>query len=269
MIFCIDCRNRAIRSTRDAAKAALEGIAKGTNVTAADLAKEALVPPATQAPGANPQPGIQKFGGNIQLGGGIRIIGPAAGGNIQILPGGNLQPVPGGAIQVFRIQANANNGNRNIDVNDNGKKVHIHEDQNGLEVRVTEKVNGQDKIDTFKAKDAAELKQKSPEASKLYEKYGQNGVGAIQIQAQAIGVPNFGPAIPAIPLIPAAPIQAAGGVGDKEAGKQIDEARKLIAEATDGLKKSAPQGNESLQKAIDKLDEATRKLDDAHQKLGR
>jgi len=260
-------------STRDAAKAALEGIAKGTNATAADLAKEALAPPANQTPGTNLQPGIRKFGGNIQLGGGIQIIGPAAGGNIQILPGGNFQPVPGGAIQVFRIQANANNGTRNIDVDDNGKKVHIHEDQNGLEVHVTEKVNGQEKTDTFKAKDAAELKQKSPEASKLYEKYGQNGAGAIQIQAQAIGVPNFGPAIPAIPairLVPnVAPIPAAGGVGDKEASKQIDEARKLIAEATDGLKNNAPQGNESLQKAIDKLDEATRKLDDAHQKLGR
>jgi hypothetical protein len=260
-------------STRDAAKAALEGISKGTNGTAADLAKEALAPPANQTAGGNFQPGIQKFGGNIQLGGGIRIIGPAAGGNIQILPGGNLQPVPGGAIQVFRIQANANNGNRNIDVDDNGKKVHIHEDQNGLEVRVTEKVNGQEKTDTFKAKDAAELKQKSPEASKLYEKYGQNGAGAIQIQAQAIGVPNFAPAIPAIPLIPlvpnAVPIQATRDTGDKEAGKQIDEARKLIAEATDGLKKHAPQGNESLQKAIDKLDEAARKLDDANQKLGR
>jgi hypothetical protein len=258
-------------STRDAAKAALEKISAGTNATAADLAKEALAPP----PAANPQPGVQNLGGNIQLGGRIRIIGPGAGGNIQILPGGNLQLVPGGGIQVFRIQANANNGNQTIDVDDNGKKVHIQEDQNGLEVRVTEKVNGQDKTDTFKAKDAAELKQKFPEANKLYEKYGQNGAGALQIRAQAIA-PIFAPIIPAIPAAPnAVPLPAGPGAGDKEAADQIDEARKLIAEATDGLKKNvadapgnaAPQANDSLRKAIKELDEAGQKLDEAHRKL--
>ena len=187
---------------------------------------------------------------------------------IQILPGGNLQPVPGGAIQVFRIQANANNGNR-TSTSTKRQESPYPARQNGIEVRVTEKVNGQDKTDTFKAKNAAELKQKSPEANKLYEKYGQNGTGAIQIQAQAIGVPNFGPAIPAIPLIPLVPNAAQLGQAGESATRTNDEARKLIAEATDGLKKNAPQGNESLQKAIDKLDEATRKLDDAHQKLGR
>jgi hypothetical protein len=250
-------------ATREAAKASLEKLAQGTNATAAGLAKEALAPPRSP----NAQPGAPNIGGNIQLGGGgIQIFGGGIGGNIQIAPGG------GGAIQVFRIQANANGGNRSIDVDDNGKKVHIQEDQNGLEVRVTEKVNGQDKTDTFKAKNAAELKQKFPEAHKLYEKYGQNGIGNIQIQALPIRpVPGFGPAIPAVPIAPnAIPHRGARRAIEKEAADQIDEARKLIAEATDNLKKNAtPQGNDSTQKAIEKLDEAGQKLDEAHQKLGR
>ena len=172
---------------------------------------------------------------------------------------------------MFRIQANANGGNRSIDVDDNGKKVHIQEDQNGIEVRVTEKVNGQDKTDTFKAKDAAELKQKFPDAHKLYEKYGQNGVGDIQIQAQAIGVPNFGPAIPAIPIAPnAVPHRGARRAIEKEAADQIDEARKLIAEATDNLKKNAPSARKRLAAEGDRKARRGRaKLDEAHRKLGR
>lgn len=264
-------------STREAAKAALEKLSKGTNATAAELAKEALTP----APSPNAQPGPGIIGNNIQVGGNIRIVVGGAG-NI----GGNIQLVPGGAVQVFQIRANANNGNRTVDVDDNGKKVHIHEDQNGIEVRVTEKVNGQDKTDTFKAKNAAELKQKSPEGYKLYDKYGQNQInGGIQVQAGAAGgqiiggiggriapQPNIRLApLPGVPLAqgalkPIAPAQSP----DKNAAEQIEEARKLIAEATDGLKKSAsPQDNESVQKAIDKLDEARQKLDEAHQKLDR
>ena len=166
-------------ATRDAAKAALEKLAQGSHAEAARLAKEALTPP-QQSPGAVPGGpnfggGIQ-FGGNIQLGnGGIIQIQP--GGNIQIGPGGNGQPMPGG-IQVFRIQANAAGGNRTVDVDDNGKKVHIQEDQNGIEVSVTEKVNGQDKTDKFKAKDADELKKKFPEAHKLYENTRRTGASA-------------------------------------------------------------------------------------------
>ncbi|HEX3998142.1 MAG TPA: hypothetical protein VHX65_06300 [Pirellulales bacterium] len=262
-------------ATRDAAKAALEKLADGPHAAAAGLAKSALAPP----PSPNAQPGGPNIGGQIRIGGNIQFGGGGniqilPGGNIQILPGGNMQP--GGAIQVFRIQANAGNGNRTVDVDDNGKKVHIQEDQNGIEVRVTEKVNGQDKTDTFKAKDAAELKQKSPEAHKLYEKYGQNGVGGLQIQAQVGGpVPNFAP-----PIAPLGPAPRAVPLGrkssDKEAGEQIDQARKLIAEATDHLKKNgarignaAPQKDSDLDRAIEKLDEANQKLEEARQKLDR
>jgi hypothetical protein len=53
---------------------------------------------------------------------------------------------------------------------DNGKKIQIDEDpQNGLRMRVSEKVNGVLTEKSYQAKDADELKQKSPDAHKMYE----------------------------------------------------------------------------------------------------
>lgn len=273
--------------TRDAAKTALEKLAHGSRAAAANLATEAL---SQQSPSA--QPNAPNFGpnigGNIRFGGGI-AVGP--GGNIQLLPGGNFQlqpggigqlpggngqPIGGGNIQVFQLQANGVNGSRSVDVDDNGKKIHIDEDQNGIELRVTEKVNGQDKTQTYKAKDAAELKKKSPEAAKLYEQYSQNGAaGGIQIQAQIGGLPNFGaPFPPPQPIIHGvAPVPPAQKSSVKEIADKIDEARKLIGDATDNLKetlkKETSKKTEDLQNAIDKLDEATQRLDDAQRKLDR
>ena len=57
---------------------------------------------------------------------------------------------------MIRVQANGN-GNKSIEVNENGKKTHIEKDQNGIEVKVTETVNGKEKTDTYKAKDEDEL----------------------------------------------------------------------------------------------------------------
>jgi hypothetical protein len=140
------------KETHEAANDVLERLAKSESAAAVP-AKQALAPaPAANPPVANPAI-IRGFGG---FGGGF-------GGNIQIVPGG---AIPAGGMQVFRIQANGANANRVADVDENGKRTHIEEDQNGIEVKVTEKVNGQDKTDTFKAKDADELKKKFPEAHK-------------------------------------------------------------------------------------------------------
>jgi hypothetical protein len=193
--------------TREAAKAALEKLSKGDN-SAASQAREALAPP--PAPQQQPQYGIKMRGG-------------FGGGGIQIGIGGQIQAVPGGG-QVFRIQQRVAAGATTTEVDANGKKIKIEKDANGgIEMRVTEKVNGQDKTDTYKAKDADELKKKSPEAYKLYEKYGQQGqagviLGNIQIQGIAVPIGQIqGIAIPvgpiqgiAVPIqqVPAIPLQA-------------------------------------------------------------
>ena len=53
---------------------------------------------------------------------------------------------------------------------DNGKKIQIDEDpQNGIRMCVTEKVTGVWTIKSYQAKDADELKQKSPDVHNMYE----------------------------------------------------------------------------------------------------
>ena len=71
----------------------------------------------------------------------------------------------GGQIQ---MEAFANGqGTRDMTVNENGFKVHIHEDNSGLKMEVTDKGETRE----YAAKNAAELKEKEPEAFKIYEKY--------------------------------------------------------------------------------------------------
>ena len=80
--------------TREAAKAALEKLAKGDN-SAASQAREALAPP----PAETPKPRYaQPFRGQI---------GGFGGGGIQIGINGQIQAVPGGAIRVIQIQQSA------------------------------------------------------------------------------------------------------------------------------------------------------------------
>ncbi len=247
--------------THDSAKDALERVAKGDNA-AANAAREALKP----AP--QPQPAFAP--NNIR-------------GNLRIMPGGNLQLLPAGGMQVIRVQANANgNGKSTTEVQENGKKVHIEQDQNGIELKVTENVNGVDKTDTFKAKDADDLKKQSAEAFKLYQKYGQNanGFGAVQIQiqggqiqlgggAQAIPGLQLNPQfIPAIPLVPAKPAPTPAEAR-KQAALQVGEVRKQIAETIDNLKKNGGNGGdaEALKANVQQLEEAVRRLEETQAKL--
>jgi hypothetical protein len=240
----------ADNETKQAAKDALERLSKSQSPAAAP-AKEALAPPPAPPVNQNPLALIRGFGGpgfgNLQI----------QGGNIQIVPNG----IPAGGLQVFRIQANlGGNGNRTTDVNENGKKIHIQDDQNGIEIKVSENVNGKDKTETFKAKDADELKKKSPEAHKLYEKY-MNGPGVGNIQIQALPLPGgFQPIAP----------QPQNTDAAKAAAQQIAEAQKRIAEAADNLRKNAggaPNGDD-LKRALDQLDEARKELEGARGKLG-
>ena len=248
----------------EAAKQALEELAKGDNA-AASRAREALAPP--------PAPQAQNPGIPFGPGG---IIVP--GGGIQIgINGGNIQFGAAGGAQVIRMRTKIANGTTTTEVEENGKKVKIENDpNNGIEINVTEKVNGQDKTDTYKAKDADELKKKSPQAYKLYERYGQRagGFGNIQIQAQAIPVP-FGvpPGIP-MPAIPqnAFPRNAQLGEALKDAARQVEDARKLVADATDQLKQvgqPADAAEAAKQKALGELEDALNKLEAAEQKLKR
>ena len=97
---------------------------------------------------------------------GFRIInGGGMAGQIQIR--GDMVQMRADMMQII----NNNNGAvREITSVENGRSVRIHEDRNGVAVTVT--VEG--KVDRFEAKNAEELKTKSPEAYKWYEKYAGN-----------------------------------------------------------------------------------------------
>ncbi len=101
--------------------------------------------------------------------------------------------VIGGAGNNIQVQMKNVNGNREIQVVENGRKIEIS-DTNGknIKVRVTETVNGQEKTRTIEAEDADDLKKKDAEAAGMYEKYGggKNGIkligGGARIQLQGI-----------------------------------------------------------------------------------
>ena len=99
----------------------------------------------------------------------------------------NVQ-VNGGANQ--RVQIRIINGDRTIEVQTGDEKIEIR-DKNGKEIELkhTRPVDGKAKTDEYKAADLDDLKQKHPDAAKLYEKYapgnGLAGGVAAQIQIQA------------------------------------------------------------------------------------
>ena len=142
----------ANENLKTAAKAALKKISVVEQGVGPRLAREALAPP---APRPEPVP---------------RQVAPG----IRIVPQIQLQ-VQGGA---QGIKMRNVNGIKDIEVTENGRKVKIHDDPNqGIKVEIIETKEGKLVTRAFKAKNADELKKKSPEAHKLYEKYFKGGAG--------------------------------------------------------------------------------------------
>jgi hypothetical protein len=176
------------QATRDAAKEALEKMAKSDRPAAARRAEQILKPA--------PKPTDPNMGG-LFFGGGMGVVQ----GNIQVMA------VGGGGIKKMSVKTV--NGVRDIEAEENGKTVKIHDDpQQGIKIEATSKKDGKDVTEKYEAKDADELKKKHPEGYKLYEQYGKNQGGQVQIQ---VGVGNLqvGPAVPVPAPAPAAPVPGA------------------------------------------------------------
>jgi hypothetical protein len=168
-------------STKTAAKEALQKIAGSDHASAARRAKEALSPP-------KPTPPVP----NIQLGPIVPNL-PVGQQRIQV----QIQVNAFGGNQTRRIQIN--NGVKQTEVTDKDLKVKITEDaQGGIQMDVTRKKDGKETTEKYSAKTADELKKKHPDAGKLYEKYGQQLGGGIQIRA----LPAVHGAAPPIPVQP-------------------------------------------------------------------
>ena len=238
-------------ATKAAAKETLERLAKNNDGTLAKRAGEILSPP---KPAPQVPPGI--------------VPGRIGGAQIQI-------QVVGGAGGNSKRSMKDVNGVKEIEVEENGKKVKINDDPaKGIKLEVTETKDGKETTQKYEAKDAAELKAKHPEAHKHYEEYSKQPAG-IQIRGFAVpGVLPPGALPPGFPALPGAP----GGVkiprikilrpDDLEAAKNnADSALKELDSALKTLKE-AKSDNDELKKAQEQLEAAKKQVEELKAKLG-
>jgi hypothetical protein len=113
-------------------------------------------------------------------------VGRAAVGGGVIAGGGGV--IGGGGN--FQIRTKIENGNRETEVDDNGRKISI-KDVNGSDIRmkVTETVEGKEQTKEYSAKDLEELRKTHPEAAKIYEQYSGQGNGAFRIFGKLQALP--------------------------------------------------------------------------------
>ncbi len=222
-------------ATAKAAKDGLEQLKSSDRKFVARLAESALEEEAP-APAINPLGGI----------GGARIViqQNAIGGNV-------------------RIQQRVVNGQREIDVVENGTKVKIR-DTNGknivVEVEKPAAAGQQAETKKYEAEDADDLKKKHPEAAKLYEKYAGAGNRFRAIQFRRLNVQPGFPNVRPVP-VPALPrIRQRAFVPQRDAKAALDE----INEAIDELQKLKQQDGVPA----DAIDEAVKRLEGAKQRLG-
>ena len=238
---CVDILNNHLKSANKniqaAAKSALEKISVVEQGVGPRLAREALAPP-------KPLPGQAVPG-------------------IRILPQIQLQ-IQGGA---QGIKMRNVNGVKDVEVTENGRKVKIHDDPNqGIKVEIIETKEGKPVSRVFQAKNADELKKKSPEAHKLYEKYAKGGAGNIQLgnlQIQGnifppIQIPRFN--------VPAVPQQIPANIQRRVTEFQLKQIEGMIQSIQKQLQGNgadtgpAKESLEHLKKALDEIKQAREKM---------
>ena len=231
----------ANKNLQEAAKAALKEISVVEQGVGPRLARQALAPPKPR-----PQP----------------IPGQAAPG-IRILPQIQLQ-IQGGA---QGIKMRNVNGVKDVEVTENGRKVKIHDDPDlGIKVEIIETKEGKPVSRVFKAKNADELKKKSPEAHKLYEKYAKGGAGNIQLgnlQIQGnILPPNQIPRF----NVPGVPQQIPANMQRRVAEFQLKQIEGMIQSIQKRLQGNgadagpAKETLEHLKKALEEIKQAREKM---------
>ena len=220
--------------TKDAARTALETIAKSDRPAAASRAQELLKPQPEQMPG-----GMRGFNfGQIRIG-----VGGGGG------PGG------GSGHRSMKIV----NGVKEIEAEENGKKVKIVDDpQQGISIEATTEKDGKDVTDKYQAKDAKELEKKHPEGYKLYKEYAENqaagGMGVFQFQLNQGGLPLAPAPAPAMSLDIVA-MRMRSLMRQIEALSKDDSLKAAPQPAKDALKKQIGDMKQQLSDLQKKLDE--------------
>ncbi len=222
-------------STRAVAKEALEKIAKCDRPAAASAAAEALKSPPPNQP-------------TTPLQGGIQIDGQF-----------NFQP---GGVRSRQFSMRGVNGVKEYDIREDNRTIKIVDDPaNGIKIEVTEKKDGKDETKKYEAKNADELKEKHPDAFKIYEENTKQPTG-IRIFG---GQNPFDGVRPAPPPIPRAILNIFG----REFAEPLDRANEQLNDAGKLIKKRLEKDgkNDDLAKALEQLEEAKKQLDEVRAKL--
>ncbi len=210
-------------ATKQAAKEALEKIAKSSPDRAARRAANILKPPATPQDEA------------AQLARG-RIM------RFRALQGGAMVQ-RGRSVRVSTDR----NGVKTIDVKEANRTVKLVESpQQGITLTITETKNGKPQVKVYQAKDGAELKKKDAGAFKVYEETRKFG-GLPRIQIQIGGFPGVLPP-PAIPQRKPRPTQLKA-VADK------------LRSSIEKLEKSDLDDRKALERAIAELRSVQQQLE--------
>ena len=100
---------------------------------------------------------------------------------IRPLPKGDPAGI-NGMIQATRMRVSAENGNRVVEVTEDGREIKIVDggDDGGITMTVTGLIDGKRGTEEYSAADAAQLKEENPEAYALYERWtGGPGRGVV------------------------------------------------------------------------------------------
>ncbi len=100
-----------------------------------------------------------------------------ANGQFRIVVNGQALNVNGGNVRMSKTVTVVNN-RKEIEVTENQQKIHIVQDADGIKMSVTDTTDGKETTKTYEAKNAAELKEKQPEAFKIYEQTTKDDQGA-------------------------------------------------------------------------------------------
>ena len=141
--------------------------------------------------------------------------------------------VAAGGANAIRMSVSTTNGEKQIDVTENGRTIRITEGKGGITVRVAEKPEGDKKPEPkpkeYKAATAAELRTKHPEAHKLYEKYAKRQGAGFVVNLGNLGVAR---AVRPQRIAPAGVARAA------RPRRNLRSSAKLLHEALDELGKT-------------------------------
>jgi len=212
---------------KDAAKVALEGLVAADHGATSRRAKQALKPDEEQ-----------------------NQVNPGIPGRIQIVPGARVQ-IQMQAGNNRRVQVRVANGAKDIEAEEDGRKVKIHEDRGGIKIEITEKKDGKETTKKYEAKNAAELKKQHPDAHQIYEKYSKGG-----IQIRGAALPQF-----QIPVFPGQPQNQAQGL--EKSKQRIDDLIQRFKKKIENNEGNA-DGNRRM---IEQLERHKGHLDDIQERL--